>query len=127
MSPRPIRYNIMAKQIFGVISTVKASSSLAASTSKNALSLINQIRSIEATFMKLASEAENLGLPKRLDTEGDLEYLARVAKESNAKAHELACLEDAARVDQLLTSTAQPRRTGFAGLLDRAADKVASL
>lgn len=115
-----------SKHIFGVISTVKASSSLAASTSKNALSLINQIRSIEATFMKLAAEAENLGLSRRLDTEGDLEYLARVAKESNAKAHELACQEDAEKVDKLLTSTSAPRRTGFAGLLDRAADKVAS-
>ena len=117
----------MAKQIFGVISTVKASSSLAASTSKNAISLINQIRSIEATFMKLAAEAENLGLARRLETEGDLEFLARIAKESNAKAHELACIEDAEKVDKLLTSTTQPRRTGFAGLLDRAADKVASL
>jgi hypothetical protein len=118
---------IMAKQLFGVISTAKASSGLAAATAKNALALINQIRSIEATFLKLASEAENLGLARRSETEGDLEYLARVAKESNVKAHELACAEDAAKVDAMLTSTTQPRRTGFAGLLDRAADRVASL
>ena len=116
----------MAKQLFGVISTQKSTSALAASTSKNALSLINQIRSIEATFLKLAAEAENLGLARRSDTEGDIEFLVRIAKESNAKAHELACAEDAERVDKLLTSTSAPRRTGFAGLLDRAADKVAS-
>lgn len=114
------------KQVFGVITLQKSSSALAVSTSKNALSLINQIRSIEATFLKLASEAEVLGLNRRSETEGDLEFLARVAKESNAKAHELACIEDAERVDKMLNSTTQPRRTGIAGLLDRAADKVAS-
>lgn len=117
----------MAKQLFGVISTAKASSGLAAATAKNALALINQIRGIEATFMKLTSEAENLGLARRTEVEGDLEFLTRIAKESNVKAHELACAEDAERVDKMLLSTSTPRRTGFAGLLDRAADRVASL
>lgn len=116
----------MAKQLFGV-TTTKASSALAASTAKSSLALINSIRGIEATFLKLAAEAENLGLAPRSPEEGDLEYLARVAKEANAKAHELACQEDAERVDKLLASTSQPRRTGLAGVLDRVADRVASL
>ncbi len=107
------------------ISVRPVSSANAATLSKDSLDLITEIKKLETRFNNVAADAAQLGIEKRKENEGDLEYLARVAKEANRKAHDLAAAEDQKQVEAVISGSMKPARRGLAGLLDKAADKAA--
>jgi hypothetical protein len=115
----------MSSLLGSIGTTSKVSSANAAKLCKEALAIINDLRAIEAKFTILLADSRNYGIEARKENEGDLDLLARIAKSASARAHELACEEDAERVELAITSNSRPVRKGIAGWLDRAADKLA--
>ena len=109
----------------GTISVLPVNSSNANRVSKDAMAIISDIKALEKRFNGIVADAVQFGIEKRKEGEGDLELLSRIAKAANLKAHELAAEEDQQRVDLIVSGDARPTRRGLAGLLDRAADKVA--
>jgi len=109
----------------GTISLIPTTSSNAAALSKDALALISEIKRLEQKFNGIAADAVQFSIERRKEGEGDIELLGRIAKEASMKAHTLAAEEDLKRVDNIIAGDARPTRRGLAGLLDRAADKVA--
>jgi hypothetical protein len=109
----------------GTISVTPINSRNAQRLSKDALALIAEIKALENKFNLIIADSVQFGMEKRKENEGDLELLGRIAKAANLRAHELAAEEDQKKVDLVIAGESRPARRGLAGILDKAADKVA--
>lgn len=114
---------------YGTISLRETNPENASRLSRDAIAVLELNSKIERAYQQLAADAAQFGIARRTgeNAESDVEFLKRVAEEATAAHHSLVMTEDIARVKLIAEGKAQPRRTGLAGLLSKASDRLASL